>query len=214
MKALSVSEFLKFRDVPSCSRRGLIIRTLFRARGYTYGHYQTEFNGDVFCLFHYRTCILRVDLSKKQIIDYDGWSNSDRQMLHCALWRLGLHDYDITLNSNEPPMGLVIWYQNAPMRKEGAGPYTLADLKPDEVDWLKRKKKDVLLRKAVEGRTWHRWAYTILYGQSKPNQKRLTNEPSIEAVPFQRARRSGGGRGRWDYDQTRLTKWSGRGRAI
>jgi len=79
-----------------------IEKTLNNERGYKYHTYQTYYdeelmeNGSsrrVFELTHYGTTILKVDLEKRKILNFFVCSQSDRQAISKALWKLGLNYY-------------------------------------------------------------------------------------------------------------------------
>ncbi len=216
MQQLSTEEFLRRWNCPPSGQRGLITRTIFRGRGYSGGKYRTKLERGTFGFYHYGTCILEIDLLGQRIISYDGWSNSDSQAIGGALRQLGFNEHYVRTDSERPPRGLTIWNGENPLKKVDGAPYTLVDLDPDMIDWLKRRRKGVLLAKAVEGYTWYRWAYRMLHGAIKTNQGRLTNEPPIEPGSFKRARQCGRGWRRWDFKQALLTDCfsahTGRGR--
>ncbi len=207
MQRLSNEEFLRHWNCPPSSQSGLITRTIFRGRGYSGGNYRTKLERGAFRLYHYSTCILEIDLLSQRIISYDGWSNSDSQSISSTLRHLGFNEHYVRTSSENPPRGLTIWNGENPLKKVDGAPYTLADLDPDVIDWLKRRRKGVLLTKAIEGHTWYRWAYRMLYGAIKTNQGRLTNETSIEPGSFKHVEGSGGRRRRWDDQQKCLTDW-------
>jgi len=67
----------------------LIKKTIEKRRGYKYHTYQTDVKNSVFRLYHYGTCILEVDLEKKNVISY-AYSKSDSEAIDGTIW--ALHD--------------------------------------------------------------------------------------------------------------------------
>ena len=67
-----------------------IEKTIKRGRGYRYHTYETEFDGDVFKLYHHGTLILSASLSKKKVKRWLITSISDSQAISRCLCILGL----------------------------------------------------------------------------------------------------------------------------
>lgn len=211
MMQLPSTEFVRRRNTTSNSSHGLICRTVFRSRGYSYRAYKTELEEGVFKLHHYSTRILEVDLLAHRIAGYGGWSQSDRSMITRALWQLGFDNHHIRNGSERPPRGFVLWHSGMPLKENGT-PYELKDLSQDDIRWLRRRRKSTLMRGAAMGWDWERWAYEMLYGPLSSNQTTLTGESPIIPAPFQkRTTQRRCGRRRWRCWRTpTLTQWMGR----
>jgi len=70
--------------------REFIRKTIRKERGYKYHTYRTEFNGDIFKLWHHGTMILSASLKKKKVEDWFIMSISDSQAISICLWILEL----------------------------------------------------------------------------------------------------------------------------
>jgi len=190
------SEMLdEVRKMPAHSIFGLVTRTIFRGRGYKNKRYRTEFDGKILTLYHYRMPILKVDIDDGRVLEYSGIGGSDKNAISIALSALGLRRYRVTLYLARPPKGLIMWFDGVPLNWHGE-PISWDGLDEDERIWIKRKKKNTLLRDP----TLH-WAYRLLYGEIPLNRTLDSNELVVPTIKRYYIRRRGDGR----YYETKIT---------
>lgn len=74
--------------VAAMNFKGFIRKTIDNKRGYTYGHYYTEYAEGRIRLFHYRTSILEIDTIANRILnymEYEAATHSDKRAISRAL---------------------------------------------------------------------------------------------------------------------------------
>jgi len=143
-----------------------IYKTLERGRGYKWGRaWSTRFEGenkDRFVLKHYDTDILVVDMVKKVILGWDGWSSSDRDALNSTRIVLGNRGYlkekhsrgQFTFKPVSAPQGLWFWDKDGKLMGRA--------MKPIKVDVQKKKAKT---RKKIIDRNIRMWKTRIETGE-------------------------------------------------